>query len=82
MIGQERETQMTDVAFPDDDFEHPRTDPPPSAFPLSAREVFAGLVLTGLTGRLQPIQHSSEAERERLVDLAFDLADRALARRR
>ncbi len=48
------------------------------AFPLSKRECFAAVVLMGLASRLQPIHHTNSADKKKLVEMAFELANLAL----
>ncbi len=53
----------------------PTVAPPPL---LTKQEYFASLVLMGLASRLQPIQSHNPADKQKVVDLAFEMADLAV----
>lgn len=47
-------------------------------WPLDQRDTFAALILMGLTSRLQPLHLDSAEHQERVVTLAFRLANFAV----
>jgi hypothetical protein len=53
--------------------------PAQAPFPLSKRECLAAFVLMGLASRLQPVQGNNLIDRKKVVDLAFDMANLAMA---